>query len=409
MPQPQVVIEDPVQARVLRVLAAAQIFGGLAVGLSFAVASLEAARLADSDLVGGAAFTAASVGGAASAWTLARIADRAGRRPSLALGYGVGGLGTATGALAVGLEVWPLLLAGLVLLGAGLSAGMAARFAATDLAPPERRGRALSIVLWAGTVGAVLGPNLAVSARRAADGLGLPEASGPFVGCTIAFALAAAIVLVGLRPDPLLRAREQSPEPPAAHEASTRAVLAVAEARLALAGLAVFHLLMVGVMSMSPVHLNHGGHGVAVVGAVISVHIAGMYGLSPVFGFLADRFGPLRVLLLASGLMLAATVTAASSGDDEPVILAVALVLLGLGWSGGLVAGSVLLTNSLPVAERARAQGLADVAMNVSGALGGVAAGLVVAGAGFAFLGLSAWLVAAAYAVVVLTRTTAKV
>jgi MFS family permease len=184
-------------------------------------------------------------------------------------------------------------------------------------------------------------------------------------------------------------------------------VFEIPDARLALAGLAVFHMLMISVMSMSPVHLNHAGHGVAVVGAVISVHIAGMYGLSPVFGHLTDRFGPIRILTVGACLMLAAAATCSSAGQDEPVLLAVGLVMLGLGWSAGLVSASVLLTGALPVADRARAQGLSDVAMNVAGALGGILAGLVVAGASFAVLGLAAGAVAACYLLVVLGRARA--
>lgn len=397
------------QRRVLRVLGVAQLFSGLAIGLCFAVNSLEAARLSDSDLVGGAAFTCASIGAGIAAWSIARIADRVGRRPALACGYAVGSIGGAVSTLGVGVESWPLLLAGLVLFGAGMAAGMSARFAATDLAAPERRGRALGVILWASTAGAVAGPNLAVVARKAAGGLGLPSHTGPFLACTVGFAVATAIVLLGLRPDPLLTARRlaEATEGVASESRKRplREVFEIPDARLALAGLAVFHLLMISVMSMSPVHLNHAGHGVAVVGAVISVHIAGMYGLSPVFGHLTDRFGPLRILIVGACLMLAAAGTCASAGDGEPVLLAVGLVMLGLGWSAGLVSGSVLLTSSLPVADRARAQGLSDVAMNVAGALGGVCAGLVVAGAGFAVLGLDAAAVAACYLVVVLGRS----
>jgi MFS family permease len=397
------------QRRVLQVLGAAQVFSGLAIGLCFAVNSLEAARLSDSDLVGGAAFTSASIGAGIAAWSLARIADRFGRRPSLATGYAVGAVGGALCTVALGIESWQLLLVGLVFVGSGMAAGMAARFAATDLAAPDRRGRALGVVLWASTAGAVAGPNLAVVARKAAGGLGLPDRSGPFLGCTIGFAVATLIVLSALRPDPLLTARRivGAVDVPAARGRSLRSVFEVPDARLALGGLAMFHMLMISVMSMSPVHLNHAGHGVAVVGLVISVHIAGMYGLSPVFGQLTDRLGALRILAVAAGLMLAAAGTCASASEDEPAVLAVGLVMLGLGWSAGLVSGSVLLTNSLPVADRARAQGLSDVAMNVSGALGGILAGLAVAGVGFAFLGVAAGAVAASYLVVVLARTAA--
>ncbi|MGQ0845794.1 MAG: MFS transporter [Sporichthyaceae bacterium] len=393
------------QRRVLRVLAIAQAFGGVAVGLGFAVASLEAARLSGSDVIGGAAFTSASIGAAVSAWALARVADRLGRRPSLALGHALGGLGTGTCALAVGIQAWPLLLAGLAVFGAGMAAGMASRFAATDLAPADRRGRALSVVLWATTVGAVLGPNLAVLARRGAGALGLPTASGPFLGCTVAFAVATAVVTLALRPDPLLRARALA-APPAVvagpRRSSAGAVLGVPAARLALGGLAVFQLLMVGVMSMSPVHLGHGGHGVAVVGLVISVHIAGMYALSPLFGYLTDRHGPGSILAAAATLMVVAGVVCGSAGRDQPALLGVGLVLLGTGWSCGLIAGSVLLTESLAIADRARAQGLSDVVMNVSGAAGGVAAGVIVEGGGFGTLGICAASLATTYFLLVL-------
>jgi MFS family permease len=159
----------------------------------------------------------------------------------------------------------------------------------------------------------------------------------------------------------------------------------------------VGHLVMVGLMSMTPVHLDHGGATLAVVGLVISVHVAGMYALSPVFGWLADRAGRVRVLALAGGLLLVAAVLCALAGPGDTALLASGLVLLGLGWSAGLVAGSALVTESVALPVRAGAQGLTDVAMNVSGAVGGVLAGLVVAGASFGVLGVAASVLVTGY------------
>jgi MFS family permease len=390
------------QRRVLAVLAGTQVLGGVGVATALAVATLVASRLSGSEVVGGSALTCVVVGTAAAALVVSRVAARAGRRPALALGYGIGALGGAGAATAVALGSAAGLLVALVLLGAAGAAGLAARFAATDLADPGRRARALGLVVWATTVGAVAGPNLAAPVQGAAGALGLVPATGPFLLCTAAFALAAGGALLGLRPDPLLLARAAQPGgagPPVAAAQVRAAVQASPGALLGVGAIVVAHLVMVALMSMTPVHLDHGGAGLAVVGVVISVHVAGMYALSPVFGWLADRAGRVRVLVLAGALLLAAAVLCAGAGPADTALLGTGLVLLGLGWSAGLVAGSALLTESVALPVRAGAQGLADVAMNVSGALGGIAAGVVVAGASFAALGVAAAVLVGACAV----------
>jgi MFS family permease len=343
--------------------------------------------------VGGLAQTGTVVGAAAASLVVARVAARAGRRPSLSLAYGVAALGGAGAVVAVSAGSAPGLLVALVLVGSATAAGLAARFAATDLAAPERRARALGTVVWATTIGAVAGPNLAGPVQAGAGRLGLEPTAGPFLLCTVAFALAALGAWTGLRPDPLLLARraEDPDGAPPPRGAEVRAALGASPAALlGLGGIVVSHLIMVGLMSMTPVHMDHGGATLAVVGLVISLHVAGMYALSPVFGWLADRAGRERVLALAGALLLASGVLCALAGPADTGLLTAGLVLLGLGWSAGLVAGSALLTESVPARVRTGAQGLADVAMNVSGAAGGIAAGLVVAGASYAVLGVAA-------------------
>jgi MFS family permease len=391
-----------VQRRTLVVLSVAQVLAGVGMATALAVSTLVATRLSGSELVGGAALTCVVVGAAAAALVVARVATRRGRRPALGLGYGVGAAGAAGAAVAVGAGSAPAMLVGLVLAGAATAAGLAARFAATDLAAPERRARALALVVWSTTVGAVAGPNLAGPVQTLAGALGLVPASGPFWLCAAAFGLATIGTWWGLRPDPLLLARGATvgptvPRPRAADARS--ALLASPAALLGAGGVVLGHLVMIALMSMAPVHLDHGGATLTVVGLVISAHVAGMYAFSPAFGWLADRLGPARVLTVAAALLVAAAAVCAVAGPERAGLVGVGLVLLGLGWSASLVAGSVLVTESVPLAVRPGAQGLVDVAMNVSGAVGGIAAGLVVAGTSFGVLGVVAAVVVVPYLV----------
>jgi MFS family permease len=376
-----------VQRRVLAVLVLTQLLGGAGVTTGVAVSALLAARLSGSDVVGGLALTCSVLGAAVSAALIARIAGRAGRRPALVFGYGAGACGALGAAVAVAAGSWPLLLAASVPFGGATAANLAARFAATDLAAPDRRARAVAVVLWATTIGAVAGPNLADPAQQWAGAAGLPPGAGPYLLCAVAFGLAAAGIFAGLRPDPLRLARSSMPTP--SEPERRRAVRLAPPARLAVIAIVVAQLLMVAVMSMTPVHMSHGGIGLRVVGIVISAHVAGMYALSPLFGWLADRLGRLPVLGLGAALLIVAGLTAGTAGSHDVTQLSGGLVALGLGWSAILVTGSALLTDTVPAGDRARVQGLADTAMNISGAVGGSVAGLTVAGTSYAVLGLT--------------------
>jgi MFS family permease len=391
-----------VQRRILVVLSVTQVLAGVGMATALAVSTLVASRLSGSELIGGAALTCVVLGAAAAALVVARVATRRGRRPALGLGYGVGTAGAAVAAVAVAVGSAAAMLVGLLLVGAATAAGLAARFAATDLAAPERRARALGLVVWSTTVGAVAGPNLAGPVQTLAGSLGAVPAAGPFWLCAVAFGLAAVGTWWGLRPDPLLVARSATagPKIPESTAADARAALLASPAALLGAGGVVLgHLVMIALMSMTPVHLDHGGATLTVVGLVISAHVAGMYAFSPVFGWLADRLGPPRVLALAAVLLLAAAMVCAVAGPERAGLVGVGLVLLGLGWSASLIAGSALVTESVTLAVRPRAQGLVDVAMNVSGAVGGIAGGLVVAAASFGVLGVAAAVVVVPYLV----------
>ncbi|MDX3664190.1 MFS transporter [Streptomyces sp. ID05-26A] len=389
---------ERVQRQVVRVLTGTQVLGSAAVTIGLAFSTLIAASLSGSEAVGGLAQTAAVAGAAVLALPGARLAQRSGRRPALVLGYGMGGLGALIAAVAVGLGSWQVLLVGLLLFGGASSANYAARYAATDLAHPNRRARELSRVVWAAMIGAIIGPNLADPAGRAAEFLGMPAGVGPFLLAAVVLAAAVLVIQFGLRPDPLVVVKSTRPVESAdccaggSSGESPRGLKVWGTlgpmARLALVGVMLCHTAMVGLMSMTPVHMNHAGSSLRVVGVVISLHVAAMYAASPLFGWMADKLGRVPVLAIGASLVVAASGVAGMAPSHDAPQLAVGLALLGFGWSAGLVAGSALLTESVPVDDRPAAQGLSDLVMNVGGAIGGAVSGIVVTAWSYAALGL---------------------
>ncbi|MFJ2472091.1 MFS transporter [Streptomyces sp. NPDC087659] len=378
--------------RITPVLIVSQILGGLGVATGIALAAVLAQQVSGSEALSGLAPTATVAGTALLSVPLAALMTARGRRPGLVLAYVIGSAGAGVVVLASVLGNFPLLLLGMAAFGAASSANLQARFAAADLAEPARRARAISLVVWATTIGAVLGPNIAAPAGRSVSGVGIPEAAGPFVWAAGVFLIAAVVVAVLLRPDPLLPARALAPSEEGDKEerslrAGARAVRESTGARLALVTVAVSHTAMVSIMSMTPVALSHHGAGIQLIGLVISGHIAGMYAFSPVMGMLSDRFGRLSVIGLAVALLSVAALLAGTAGASHGRTAA-GLFLLGLGWSAGLVSGSALLTDSVPGPARAAAQGLSDLTMNASAGIGGVMAGLIVAQGGYGLLNL---------------------
>ncbi|MFB6526907.1 MULTISPECIES: MFS transporter [unclassified Streptomyces] len=374
--------------RVQAVLLATQILGGLGIATGVALAAVLARDVSGSEALSGLASTATVAGPALLAMPLAALMASRGRRAGLVLAYLIGAVGAGVAVLGAVAESFPLLLLGLVGFGAGSSANLAARFAAADLAEPDRRARAISTVVWATTIGAVLGPNIAAPAGKSVAGLGIPATAGPFVWAAGVFVIAAAVVAVLLRPDPLLTARAlhetgagEAPEERSLR-AGMKAVRESPKARLAVVTVAGSHTAMVSIMSMTPVALTHHGADIQLIGLVISGHIAGMYAFSPLMGWLSDRLGRLSVIGLAVGLIGVAALVAGTAGPSHGRT-ALGLFILGLGWSAGLVSGSALLTDSVPQAARAAVQGLSDFIMNTAAGVGGLAAGLIVAQAGY--------------------------
>lgn len=373
-----------VRRRTLGLLATGQILGGLGTGAALSVGALAANALAGPSWSGMAA-TMSTLGAALLAIPLARLADRRGRRISLTTAALVAAAGVALGVVGMVLSAVALLFLGLAGAGAATAAALQSRFAATDLAEPRTRGRDLSLVVWSTTVGAVIGPNLAEPGETVGRALGLPPFSGVFVFAVVAQLLAALAYAVFLRPDPLTVSKQLRLDVPSAvgtdaGRSSGRGDLGLV--RLAILATALSHATMVALMAMTPVHLMHGGASLSLVGLTLSLHIAGMFALSPVFGILSDRLGRIPTILLGQAMLVfAALVTALGSHDQRLVVTG--LILLGLGWSASTVAGSALLNDAAPVANRVRLQGRSDLAMNLAGALGGALSGPVLALVGY--------------------------
>ncbi|MDT0330101.1 MFS transporter [Nocardiopsis lambiniae] len=386
------------QRRTVAVLMLTQTVGGVGMGAMLAVGALIALDLTGSDTWSGMATTMITLGAAVFALPLASLAARRGRRPGLGVGWTMGAVG---GTVVIAATLWglfALFLLGMVLIGAGTATNLQARHAAADLASDRSRGRDLSIVVWATTVGSVLGPNLIAPGGRVAALVGLPPILGPVLFTTVGFVLGALLTFALLRPDPLLTATraaastagpDEGPPVRLSVGAVLRIVAASPGALLAVVGIVAGHTVMVAVMTMTPVHMSHHGAALTVIGLTISLHIAGMYALSPVVGWLSDRLGRVPVLVAGQVVLLAATAVAGTAGHDEGRVT-VGLILLGLGWSFSLVAGTALLAGSLAPAVRPRVQGVSDLLMNLGGAAAGGLSGVVLSQAGFGGLNLFA-------------------
>ncbi|KAA5834946.1 MFS transporter [Saccharopolyspora hirsuta] len=380
-------------------LVSAQILSGAGLAAGITVGALLAQDMLDSTSLSGLPSALFTIGSAAAAVLIGRTSQRLGRRVGLSAGYATGAVGSLGVVIAATTGSVVLLFLSLFVYGAGSATNLQARYAGADLAPPHQRGRAVSTVLVATTVGAVAGPNLVTATGRLAEALDIPRLSGPFALAAVAYAAAAAVLWVMLRPDPLTTARAAAAETPQpAEKSQDPAATGNHRAHLVLGAsvMVLTQLVMVAIMTMTPIHMQHHGHDVGAAGLVIAVHVAGMYLPSPFSGLLVDRFGRLAVAAASGVTLLGAGLLAALAPPDSTGLLAVALGLLGLGWNFGLISGTTIIADTVPLATRARTQGKIDVSIALAGAGGGMASGMVVAATSYSVLAITGGVLALA-------------
>jgi MFS family permease len=390
------------QRRTLHVLVVAQVLSGAGLAAGVTVGALLAQDMLGSTGLAGLPAALLTAGSAATAVAIGRISQARGRRPGLATGYAVGAAGAAGVVLAAVLDSPAILFVALFVYGAGSATNLQARYAGADLADRYHRARAISTVLVATTLGGVVGPLLAAPTGDLAHAVGVPRLGGPFLLAGVAYAAAAVVLALRLRPDPLLHARELARCEAAATAATPGPVPQVQAAQVRhgiLVGSLVMVLtqvVMVAIMTMTPVHMHDHGHGTSAAGLVIALHVAAMYLPSPLTGRLVDRVGRTPMAIASGLILLVAGVLAAAAPADWVGSLALALVLLGLGWNVGLVSGTAMIADAVPVETRARTQGLVDVSIAIAGAGGGLVSGVVVDMAGYSTLSLAGGLLALA-------------
>jgi len=406
---------DLVQRRTVAVLTVSQALGGLGISIGIAVASVLAEDVSGSESLAGLAQTFQVLGAAVASYWLARVMGLRGRRVGLVLGYLAGSAGALLCVVGGAVESLPLLFVGLFLVGTVSASNYQSRYAAADLARPEHRARALSTVVWATTIGAVLGPNLTGPSGDLAESFDLPSLTGPFL-VSVGVVLAASVVVgLLLRPDPLLLARELAGVTAGDRRGTSwsrvRDVLRGRPAVVAgVLALSCAHAVMIAVMVMTPLHMDHGGATLELIGLVISVHVLGMFAFAPAVGYAADALGRPQVLAGGAVMLLVALYLSGTSPMGASWRIGIGLFLLGLGWSLCTVAGSALLTEATPIEARTDVQGAADLVMNLTAASAGALAGVVVDGLGFGALNaFAAVFVTGVVAAVVLARPGAPV
>ena len=371
------------QRKIVRVLGIAQVLNGIGVAGTVAAGSLLVSSITKSDGLSGLAQTISVLGAAVMALPLARLTQNGGRRLALTFGYSIGVIGALFAILGGANRNLFFMLLGAFMVGAASASGYQARFAAIDLATPEKRSKDLSFVVWGSTIGAVTGPNLMEPSGVFASALGLPKLVGPYFIAALTLALSVTVIQLFLKPDPFLTANKAVEGTATKPRESTRSALKHIKeypiALFAIASVAIGHLAMVSIMVMTPVHMAHSDATLRIIGLVISVHVLGMYAFSPIVGSISDKFGRIRTIQIGILILIASALISGLAPHHDSFTLGIGLFLLGLGWSFTLIAGSTLLSETVSVEMRPSTQGASDLVMNLMGA-GGAAIGGVIIG-----------------------------
>ena len=378
------------RGRLMATLFAAQVCGSTGHSIGMAIGGIMAAGITGTNTWSGMPVAVGALGTALASWPLSRLMERAGRRPGLALGYGLAVLGALVGMVGVTVGSFALLLGGMALFGVSQTSNLLSRYAAADVSPSAQRGRVMGLIVWGSSAGSMVGPNLMEPALRLGASLGVAPAASAFLISVAGYAVAALLLELFLRPDPLAVARQLHETVSFGHAAQrARAlgeILTDVRVQLALATLTISQFVMISTTSTSPVYLHDHGHTVQTIGVAVALHLGGMYVASPLSGWLCDRLGRLPMIGVGALVLTGAVLLAGLAPGSDRTLVILGLFLNGVGWNFAFVAGSALLTDALSPAERASTQGLADLFMGLMGAFGSAAGGMILGVWGFTVL-----------------------
>lgn len=386
------VAHEKLYKRSLIIVVLSQIFGGAGLAAGITVGALIAQDMLGTESYAGLPAALFTLGSALSAYLVGRLSQKHGRRTGLSTGFFVGGIGAVGVIFATTMGHVIFLFVALFVYGAGTSTNLQARYAGTDLAKEDQRATAASIAMVSTTFGAVAGPNLVAPMGKVAEAIGIPPLAGPFILAASAYLLAGLVLFIFLRPDPLKVAEfialQESKVERGIREATGQEKMNKS-AVLAGAGILVIsHIVMVAVMTMTPVQMKNHGASLSAVGFVIGLHIAAMYLPSIGTGILVDKIGR-KFMATASVITLAISgLLAAFAPGDSLFLLTVALVLLGIGWNFGLISGTAIIVDATTIDVRAKTQGSVDVWVAIGGTFGSLVSGIVVAALSYMALGI---------------------
>ncbi|MGM9943313.1 MAG: MFS transporter [Lysinibacillus sp.] len=384
-------LQQKLYKRTLYVVLLSQTLGGAGLAAGITVGALLAKDMLGIESLSGLASALFTLGSALAAYLVGRITQNYGRRFGLALGFITGGIGALGVVIAANFDSIVLLFLSLFIYGAGTATNLQARYAGTDLAGHHQRAKAVSIAMVATTVGAVAGPNLVTPMGHVAQSLNMPALAGPFLLASVAYSAAGLVFLLLLKPDPLLVARFIEERKATLKAESIQQSIPPNGQRIGIivgaSVLVLSQIVMVAIMTMTPIHMQHHGSTLSAVGLVIGLHVASMYLPSLVTGSLVDKVGRIKMVIASAVTLTGAGLLAAFAPGDSTLLLTVALMLLGLGWNFGLISGTAIVIDSTTIQTRAKIQGTIDVGVAIGGSVGSLLSSVIVAFSSYAVLG----------------------
>ena len=384
-------LQQKLYKRTLYVVLLSQTLGGAGLAAGITVGALLAKEMLGIESLSGLASALFTLGSALAAYLVGRITQNYGRRYGLALGFITGGIGALGVVIAANFDSIVLLFLSLFIYGAGTATNLQARYAGTDLAGPNQRAKSVSIAMVATTVGAVAGPNLVTPMGHVAQSLNMPALAGPFLLAAVAYSAAGLVFYLLLKPDPLMVARFIEERKVTLKTESIQQSVPPNVQRIGIivgaSVLVLSQIVMVAIMTMTPIHMQHHGSTLSAVGIVIGLHVASMYLPSLVTGSLVDKVGRIKMVIASAVTLTVAGLLAAFAPGDSTLLLTLALMLLGLGWNFGLISGTAIVIDSTTIQTRAKTQGSIDVGVAIGGSVGSLLSSVIVAFSSYAVLG----------------------